>query len=91
MQHIEDVDLGGDADLECHLHCGQHGLLAMLQNENQALDHLPVASGLPEQMLLQLLESFGQFCEGSAVAQSTGLALDNRQIRFDRGRHATVR
>src|SRR5690606_40103417 len=43
-------------------------------------DHLAVAAGLPEQVLLQPFEGFGEFSKGSAVAQSTGLALDDRQI-----------
>jgi hypothetical protein len=52
----------------------------MLQDKRQDLDHLPVAAGLPEQVLLQPLEGIGQFSEGRAVAQGAGLALDDRQI-----------
>ena len=52
----------------------------MLQDKGQDLDHLPVAAGLPEQVLLQPLEGFGQFGEGRAVAQGSRLALDDRQI-----------
>ncbi len=74
------MDLSGDAGLESHLHCRQNGPLVMLQDKGQDLDHLPVTSGLPEQMLLQPFECFGQFGEGRAVAQGSRLALDDRQI-----------
>ena len=74
------MDLCRDAGLECHLHSRQHSLLVMLQDKGQDLDHLAVAAGLPEQVLLQLLEGFGQFGEGRAVAQGSRLALDDRQI-----------
>src|SRR5690606_19540104 len=80
VQEIEDVDLGRNAALQRHLDGGQHDLLVMLQDERQDLDHLAVAAGLPEQVLLQPFEGFGEFSKGSAVAQSTGLALDDRQI-----------
>src|SRR5690606_2941556 len=71
---------GRNAALQRHLDGGQHDLLVMLQDERQDLDHLAVAAGLPEQVLLQPFEGFGEFSKGSAVAQSTGLALDDRQI-----------
>ena len=59
VQEIEDMDLGWHPGLQRHLHGRQHDLLVMLQDERQDLDHLAVAAGLPEQMLLQPFEGFG--------------------------------
>jgi len=59
VQEIEDMDLDWHPGLQCHLHGRQHDLLVMLQDERQDLDHLAVAAGLPEQMLLQPFEGFG--------------------------------
>ena len=58
----------------------EHGLLVVLQNERQDLDHLAVAAGRLEQVLLQRPERVGQLGEGRAVAQGAGLALNDRQI-----------
>ena len=75
VQEIEDVDLGRHAGRQRHVHCRQHDLLVMLQDEGQDLDLLPAAAMLPEQILLQSPDGLGQLIEGRAVAQSAGLAI----------------
>src|SRR5271168_3374058 len=80
VQQVEDMGLGRYAGLQGQVDGGEHGLLVMLENQSQDLDHLAIAARPLEQLLLQRLEGGRQFGEGSAVAQSTGFALDDRQI-----------
>ena len=58
----------------------EHGLLVVLENEGQNLDHLAVAARRLEHALLQGPEGRRQFGERRAVAQGSRLALDDRQI-----------
>ena len=62
------------------LDSAQNGLLIVVENQGEDLHHLPVAPCLPEQMLLQPLESLWQFDKRRAVPQGARLALDHRQI-----------
>jgi hypothetical protein len=74
-EHVEDVLLVGRATLQRQFHGGEHGLLVVAQDQGQDLDHLLVAAGALQQLLLQRAEAVGQFQEGRAVAQRAGLAL----------------
>jgi hypothetical protein len=58
----------------------EHGLLVVLKNERQDVDHLAIAARLLEQVLLQSSEGIGKFGKRCAVAQSAGLALNDGQI-----------
>ena len=72
--------LGRRAGLQRQFDGGEHGLLVMLEDEGQDLDHLAVAARRLEHALLQSPEGRRQLGEGRAVAQGAGLALDDRQI-----------
>src|SRR5271154_1493225 len=67
------------AGLQRQLHC-EHGLLVMLENQSQDLDHLAIAAWRLEHPLLRRSEGGWQFSKRRAVAQGAGLALDDRQI-----------
>ena len=72
--------LVGVASLQRQFDGGEHGLLVVLEDQRQDLDHLSVAARRLQQALLQRPEGRRQFGEGRAIAQSSGLALDDRQI-----------
>ena len=72
--------LGRDALGQGHFHGDQHGLLIVVQDQCQDIDHLPVSARPAEHQILQLAEGCGQLREGSAIAQCPRLALDDRQI-----------
>ena len=84
VQQIEDMDLGGDAGLESHLHCRQHGLLVMLQ-----AGAAPVPDGceaaLVDRGVQMLLDSSAMKLAGNADAPaSEPLGIARRLLR--RGR-----
>ena len=66
MQQVEDMGLGWNAGLQGHLHGQEHGILIVLQNQGQDVDHLAVTAGLLEQVLLQRSEGLGQLDEWRA-------------------------
>ena len=76
MQQVEDMGLGWNAGLQGHL----HGILIVLQNQGQDVDHLAVTAGLLEQVLLQRSEGLGQLDEWRSVAQGARLALNHGQV-----------
>src|ERR1700734_2196945 len=89
VQKVQDMGLRRRASLQRQLDGSEHGLLVMLQNERQDLDHLAVAAWRLEHALLQSPEGGRQFGEGRAVTQGSRLALNDRQIVppvVDRGR-----
>ncbi len=56
------------------------GVLVVLEDQSENLDHLAVAARRLEHALLQSPEGGSQFGERRAVAQGAGLALDNREM-----------
>ena len=62
--------LGRRAGLQRQFDRGEHGLLVMLKNQSQDLDHLAVAAGRLEHALLQSPEGGRQFGEGRAVTHA---------------------
>lgn len=80
MQDVEDVGLGGDAFRQGEFDRGQDHALIVVQHERKNVDHFPVATRASQHQLLQLWEALWQLGEGGAIAQSTGLALDDRQV-----------
>src|SRR3984885_6552670 len=68
------------AGLQRQFDGGEHGLFVMLEDESQNLDHLAVAARRLEHTLLQSPEGRRQFDERRAIAQGSGLALNDRQI-----------
>src|SRR5690606_6366871 len=58
----------------------EHRLFVMMENQSQNLDHLPVTARLAQQGVLELPEAFGHLGKRGAIAQSSWLALDHRQI-----------
>src|SRR3984885_4959616 len=88
-QQVQGVGLGRRASLQRQFDGSEHGLLVMLENQGEDLDHLAVAAWRLEHTLLQSPERRRQFGEGRAVAQGSRLALNDRQIVppvVDRGR-----
>jgi hypothetical protein len=63
-----------------HLHGQEHGILIVLQDQGQDVDHLAVTARLLEQVLLQRSEGLGQLSKGRAAAQGTRLALNHGQV-----------
>src|ERR1700688_4360393 len=80
LQHVQNMRLGRRAGLQRQFDGGEHGLFVMLEDESQNLDHLAVATRRLEHALLQSPEGRRQFDERRAVAQGSGLALNDRQI-----------
>ena len=74
------MGLGWNASLQRHLHGTQHGLLVVLQNECQNVDHLAIATLLFEQVLLQIPEGIRKFSKRCSVAKGAGFALNDGQI-----------
>jgi hypothetical protein len=68
------------AGLQRQFDGGEHGLFVMLESQGQNLDHLAVAARRLEHALLQSPEGRRQFDERRAIAQGSGLALNDRQI-----------
>src|SRR6202041_2725738 len=89
VQQVQNMRLRWRAGLQRQFDGGEHGLLVMLENQGEDLDHLAVAARRLEHALLQSPERRRQFGEGRAVAQGSRLALNDRQIVppvVDRGR-----
>ena len=80
VQHIQNMGLRRRAGLQRQFDGGEHGLFVMLENQGQILDHLAVAARRLEHALLQSPEGRRQFDERRAIAQGSGLALNDRQI-----------
>src|SRR5580704_10426197 len=80
VQQVQDVRLGRRASLQRQFNGGEHGLLVMLEDERQNLDHLAVAARRLEHALLQGSEGRRQLGEGRPVTQGSRLALNDRQI-----------
>jgi len=94
MQQIEDMGLGRRAGAQSQFDGAEHGLLVMMQDQSKDFDHLPIAARPFEEMLLQAFEGLGQIDEGRAIAQGSGLALNDRQMMapiIDRLAVASVR
>lgn len=80
MQNVQDMGFGRDTFRQGQLNRGQHRLLIVMKNQGQDIDHLAIAAGAAQHLLLQALEGGWQFHEGRPVAQGAGLALDDRQV-----------
>ena len=52
VQQVQHMGLGGHARCQSHFHCGQNSLLIMVQDERQDIDHLSVATGAAQHLLL---------------------------------------
>jgi hypothetical protein len=52
----------------------------VVQHQGEDIDHLAIAAGLAQHVILQLSEGRRQFQEGRAVPKGAGLALDDGQI-----------
>ena len=80
VQHIQNMRLARRASLQSQFDGSENGLLVMLEDESQNLDHLAVAAWRLEYALLQSSEGEREFGEWRAIAQGSGLALQDRQI-----------
>jgi hypothetical protein len=76
VQQVQDVSLPRDAGPQRQFYGSEHGLLVMLEDESQNLDHLAVAARRLKHALLQSSEGGGE----RAVAKCTRFALDDPQI-----------
>jgi hypothetical protein len=74
------VRLGRRASLQRQFNGGEHGLVVMLEDQGQNLDHLAVAARRFEHALLQGPEGRRQLGEGRAIAERARLALKDREI-----------
>src|SRR5580698_9818429 len=80
VQQVQDMGLRRGAGLQRQFDGGEHGLLVMLKNQGEDLDHLSVAARRLEHALLQSSEGGRQFGERRAVAECAWFALNDRQI-----------
>ena len=80
MQQVQHMGLGRHAGCQGHFNRSQHGLLIVMQDERQNVDHLAVAARFAQHLILQLPEGLGQFREWRTIAQGPRLALDHSQI-----------
>src|ERR1700729_4285035 len=80
VQQVQDVRLGRRAGLQSQFDGSEHGLLVMLEDESQNLDHLAVAARRLEDAVLQSPEGKREFGERRAVAEWAWFALNDRQI-----------
>ena len=80
VQQVQDMGLGRRASLQRQFDGSEHGLLVMLEDESQNLDHLAVAARRLEHALLQSSEGGREFGERRAVAECARFALNDRQI-----------
>ena len=71
------MSLRRDAGLQRRFDDSEHGLLVMLEDESQNLDHLAVAARRLKHVLLQSSEGGG---ERRAVPKCARFALNDRQI-----------
>ena len=76
VQQVQDRRAG----LQRQFDGGEHGLLVMLENQGEDLDHLAVAAWRLEHALPQSPEGEREFGEWRFVAQRSRLALQDRQI-----------
>src|SRR5471030_1371489 len=77
VKQVQDMRLGRRTSLQRQFDGREHGLLVMLEDQSQNLDHLAVAARRLEHALLQSPERRWQLHEGRAVAKGSGLALDD--------------
>src|ERR1700727_572932 len=68
VQHVQNMGLGRRASLQSQFDGSEHGLLVMLEDESQNLDHLAVAAWRLEHALLQSPEGTREIGEGRAIA-----------------------
>src|SRR5580693_31397 len=80
VQQVQNMRLRWRAGLQRQFDGGEHGLLVVLENQGEDLDHLAVAARRLEHALLQGAEGRWEFSEGRAVTQGSWLALNDRQI-----------
>src|SRR6202020_3584315 len=60
VQHVQSMRLHRRASLQCEFDDSEHGLLVMLEDESQNLDHLAVAARRLKRALLQSSEGGGE-------------------------------
>lgn len=74
------MGLGRNPGLQGHIDGREHGLLVMLEDERQNVDHLAITARLFEQVLLQYYESFRKLDKRRTIAKSTWFALNDGEI-----------
>jgi hypothetical protein len=80
VQQVQNMRLRWRAGLQRQFDGSEHGLLVVLENQGEDLDHLAVAARRLEHALLQSSEGGREFCERRAVAECARFALNDRQI-----------
>src|ERR1700721_3435188 len=80
VQHVQNMRLRRHASLQCEFDGSEHGLLVMLEDESQNLDHLAVAARRLKHALLQSSEGGREFGERRAVTEGARFALNDSQI-----------
>src|ERR1700734_2362874 len=80
VQQVQNMRLRWRASLQRQFDGGEHGLLVMLKNESQNLDHLAVAARRLEHALLQSPEGRRQFGEWGAITERPRFALNDGQV-----------
>jgi len=81
VQKVQHMGLGRHTCCQGHFHRSQHGLLIVMQDQRQDVDHLSVATGTAQHLVLQLPERDWHFEEWRTIAQCPGLALDRAIVR----------
>jgi hypothetical protein len=80
VQEVQDMRLGGHAGFQRQFYGTQNGVFIMVQDQRQYIDHLAVAAGLAQHVVLQAAEGVRHLDERRAIAQGAGFALDDSQI-----------
>src|ERR1700759_5187230 len=73
VQQVQNMRLRWRAGLQRPFDGGEHGLLVVLENQGEDLDHLAVAAWRLEHALLQSSEGEREFGEWRAIAQGSRL------------------
>lgn len=72
--------LGRHALIQSQFHSPDDNLFVVMKNQSEDVGHLPITTGAAKHLILQLSKARRQFQEGCAIAQSTGLALDDGKV-----------
>ena len=71
---------GCHAGIQGQFHSTKDDLFVVMKNESKDVRHLTITAGPAKYLVLQLSKGQWQFHEGCAIAQGTGLALDDGKV-----------
>src|SRR6478736_1107456 len=80
MQQVQHMRLGRHARIQGQFHSPDDDLLIVMKDKGKDIGHLTITTGAAKHLVLQLPKGQWQFQEGCAIAQGTGLALDDGKV-----------